>query len=36
MQSSAAPLRARIGFGEVRHRRLAPIEHEFAAAKRKA
>ena len=30
MQASTAPLRARIGFGEVRHRRLAPIEHEFA------
>ena len=24
------PLRARIGFGEVRHRRLAPVEHAFA------
>jgi uncharacterized protein len=26
----AAPLRARIGFGEVRHRRLAPLAHAFA------
>ena len=25
----AAPLRARIGFGEVRHRRLAPMAHAF-------
>ena len=30
MQDIAAPLRARIGFGEVRHRRLAPVGHEFA------
>src|SRR5476649_141285 len=27
--SAAAPLRARIGFGEVRHRRVAPVEHAF-------
>jgi hypothetical protein len=30
MQSSAPPPRARIGFGQVRHRRLAPIGHGFA------
>ena len=30
MGTPAAPLRARIGFGEVRHRRLAPVEHAFA------
>jgi uncharacterized protein len=30
MTSASAPLRARIGFGEVRHRRLAPVEHAFA------
>lgn len=29
-QASTAPLRARIGFGEVRHRRLAPVAHAFA------
>ena len=28
--ASPAPLRARIGFGEVRHRRLAPVAHAFA------
>ena len=28
--SAAVPLRARIGFGEVRHRRLAPVAHAFA------
>jgi DUF1365 family protein len=28
--ASTAPLRARIGFGEVRHRRLAPVAHAFA------
>ena len=27
---AATPLRARIGFGEVRHRRLAPVAHAFA------
>ncbi len=30
MQADATPTRARIGFGEVRHRRLAPVEHAFA------
>ena len=30
MSADATPLRARIGFGEVRHRRLAPVEHAFA------
>ena len=30
MTSADAPLRARIGFGQVRHRRLAPVEHAFA------
>ena len=29
-RASTAPLRARIGFGEVRHRRLAPVAHAFA------
>ena len=28
--TGAAPLRARIGFGQVRHRRLTPVEHAFA------
>ena len=28
--AQATPLRARIGFGEVRHTRLAPVEHAFA------
>ena len=30
MPAQGAPLRARIGFGEVRHKRLAPVEHAFA------
>ena len=30
MTAPAAPLRARIGFGEVRHRRVAPVAHAFA------
>jgi DUF1365 family protein len=30
MPPAGTPLRARIGFGEVRHRRLAPVEHAFA------
>ena len=30
MPAVRAPLRARIGFGEVRHKRLAPVEHAFA------
>ena len=29
MHAATPPLRARIGFGEVRHKRLAPVEHEF-------
>jgi DUF1365 family protein len=28
--AAPAPLRARIGFGEVRHKRLAPVAHAFA------
>ena len=28
--TDAPPLRARIGFGQVRHRRLSPVEHAFA------
>ncbi len=30
MSGDTAPLRARIGFGEVRHHRLAPVQHAFA------
>jgi len=30
MTAAGAPARARIGFGEVRHRRLAPVAHAFA------
>jgi DUF1365 family protein len=30
MSSANRPPRARIGFGQVRHRRLAPVEHAFA------